>query len=186
MCSWPAFTASASSVAVYPPTVLYVGHGVEVITTYNDMTGCSPVYLTSDFTNWRYVTPPLKLKSVACHYIWTSAAFVSPDTGWLLVSNEGGTGTILEHTVNGGRTWTQQPGGDTGSAGGSEVIGFASPSFGWRQQFADGSNASFVLQRTTDGGSTWTVVHRAPSALNGSFRKVHVRPSPSRFIGWTR
>ena len=85
----------------------------------------------------------------------------------MLASNEGRTGTILEHTENADLTWVQQPGGETGSGGGSEVIEFANSSFGWRQQFADGSNASFVLQRTTDGGSTWTIVHRAHFALNG-------------------
>ena len=163
----PSAVSSASPVATCPPIVLYVGHGVEVISSPNSSTGCDRVYLTSNFTKWRYVTPPLKPKSIACNYVWASAAFVSPKIGWLLARNEGGTGTVLEHTVNGGRTWVQQPGGGTGSAGGSELIGFANASLGWRQQFASGSNAQFVLQITVNGGATWTPVYRTNEFSNG-------------------
>ena len=63
----PTFPTSTSLASAFTPTVLYVSNGVEVISTYNVINGCSRVYLTSDFTNWRYVTPPLKAQSGACH-----------------------------------------------------------------------------------------------------------------------
>lgn len=163
----PSISAVGSTVATTPPSVLYVGHGVEVIASPSTSTGCDRVYLTSDFTNWRSVTPTLKPKAAACQYVWASAAFVSPEIGWLLARNGGGTGTVLEHTVNGGRTWTQQSGGDTGSAGGAEVIGFTNASLGWRQQFSSGSNAPFVLQITVNGGATWKSIDRMNVFRNG-------------------
>jgi len=82
-------------------------------------TGCGEVFLTTDFIHWRNITPPLKIpKSVAkgqCLYVWSDASFTSPTVGWLLARNGGSTQTILRHTVDGGRSWITQPGGDTGA-----------------------------------------------------------------------
>jgi len=43
-----------------------------------------------------------------------------------------------------------QQAGARGSNGGSQVIGFTSAEDGWRQQFATGSNAPYLLETTTD------------------------------------
>lgn len=144
--------SAASSTSGLATSVLYVGHGVEVIATIAP-TGCSTVYLTTDFTHWRNVTPPLKTSSGTCNYAWGSAAFTSPKVGWLLGRVEDNATTVLEHTVDGGRTWVAQPGESTGGNGGSDVIGFANDAVGWRQMFPTGNQIAF--QRTVDGGSTW-------------------------------
>lgn len=154
----------ASATTYGSPLVLFGGRGVEVVQVLNAKTQCSNIYLTTDFSHWHNVTPPRPKATVGgqCLYEWGSAAFTSPRVGWLLARNGGSTNTILEHTRNGGRSWTIQPGGATGSNSGSEVIGFINAQLGWRQQFADGSNANYVLQHTTNGGAAWTNVRKAP------------------------
>jgi len=159
--------ASGLPKGTYVPHVLYVGRGVEVISSIDNSSGCSRVYISSDLRHWRNITPPLRVSSIGCEDTWASASFVSAMDGWLLATNGADASTILRHTVNGGRTWVTEPGGETGSAGGGESIDFVNARLGWRQQFATGSNDPFVLQRTDDGGSTWTSVVRAPVKNNG-------------------
>ena len=159
----PLAASSATTTSTY---VLYVGHGVAVVATNDLNTGCSSVYLSTNTTTWRNVTPPLKGSAATskgqCLYFWSSASFVSPLDGWLLARNGGSTETILRHTLNGGRTWTTQPGGDTGSNGGAQTITFLSAALGWRQQFGVGSNGNFSLERTRNAGATWTTISRDP------------------------
>lgn len=49
-----------------------------------------------------------------------------------------------------------QPGGQTGSNGGFEAIGFATVQLGWRQQYASGSNTPYTLELSVDGGERWS------------------------------
>ena len=163
----PGASASGPRTGRYVPYVLYAGHGIEVIASTNSYSDCSRVYISSDLSHWRNITPPVRSSPGGCPYTWASASFVSPTDGWLLAIDGADVSTILRHTVNGGRTWVSDPGGETGSAGGGESIDFVNSKLGWRQQFADGSNQPFVLQRTTDGGSSWTSVVRAPVKDNG-------------------
>ena len=158
--------SSATASATANTYLLYVGHGVGVTATYNQNSGCSEVFLTNDFIHWRNVTPPLKrttgIPKGQCLYAWTDASFTTPTDGWLLARNGGSTDTILRHTLDGGRTWVTQPGGDTGSNGGMETISFVNSKIGWRQQFGFGSNGNYALQRTLNGGTTWST--RSPDA----------------------
>lgn len=154
----PSSTSGGSSrVQTY---VLFAGHGVAVVESSNWKTGCNGVYMTTNYSEWRNITPPSPRTEFNCLYAWSSASFISPTDGWLLARNGGSTNTVLEHTMNGGRTWTRQPGGSTGSNAGEEVIGFSSATVGWRQQFATGSNQTYVLQHTTDAGATWSSVRQ--------------------------
>ena len=150
--STAAFTSAATSTYV-----LYVGRGVAVVATLNERTDCGEVFLTSDFVNWRNVTPPLASATAPlCTFIWTGASFSSPEDGWLVARNGGSSQTILRRTRNGGRTWTTQPGGDAGSNAGYESIDFVNANVGFRQQYGTGSNGAYALQRTLDGGVTWS------------------------------
>ncbi len=120
--------------------------------------GCSTVYRTTDFVHWRAITPPNPtLRGEPCPDLWTDASFVSPDEGWILGRDGGGSDTVLYRTLDGGSSWTREPGGSTGSNGGWETIGFADARFGWRQQFAGGSSRPYTLELTHDGGTTWSV-----------------------------
>jgi len=163
----PGASASGVPKGKYVPYVLYAGHGIEVIASTNNWSDCSRVYISSDLRHWRNITPPLRSSRGGCLYTWASASFVSPTGGWILANNPADVSTILRHTVNGGRTWVTEPGGETGSAGGGASIDFVNSHIGWRQQIAQGSNQPFVLQRTSDGGSSWTNVVRAPVTSNG-------------------
>lgn len=145
---------------------LFLAPGVGVVAD-DPNTGCSRVYWTTDFVHWQNISPPNPVITglpagapAQCTYIWTSASFVSADDGWVLGRDGGSTDTVLYHTADGGKSWTKQPGGYTGSNGGWEVIGFANPSFGWRQQFAEGANGPYSLELTVNGGTTWSA---APS-----------------------
>jgi photosystem II stability/assembly factor-like uncharacterized protein len=73
----------------------------------------------------------------------------------VLGRNGGNVTTVLYHTVNGGATWSEEPGSTTGSNGGAQVVGFTNHDDGWRQQFALGSSGPYLLETTADGGSTW-------------------------------
>jgi hypothetical protein len=149
---------AAGSVPATTVTPLYVGHGVGIAATYPTFTrGCPRLYSTTDFRHWRNISPPQPPSSVdSCAYVWSSASFLSPDEGWVLGRNGGATDTVLYRTVDGGRSWVKEPGSATGSNGGEQVIGFTSPTDGWRQQFATGANGPYLLETTADGGATWT------------------------------
>lgn len=157
--SFPNVVSATASVTT-STYLLYVGHDVGVAATTNPNTGCGEVFLTTDFIYWRNITPPVKVpKSVpkgTCLYVWTGAYFSSTTDGWLQARNGGSTQTILRHTLDGGRTWIVQPDGDTGSNAGSETISFVNSLIGWRQQFGTGSNGNYALQRTLNGGATWS------------------------------
>ena len=51
--------ASAKDSDTRSTYLLYVGHGVGVIATENLTTGCSEVFISTDFDHWRNITPPL-------------------------------------------------------------------------------------------------------------------------------
>jgi hypothetical protein len=150
-------TPAPSAYTPAQPQGLFVGHGVAVVAAI-DTNGCAHVLVSRDVVHWRSIAAALPRPTHECGYAWSSASFVSPLDGWLLGRDPAGTTTVLVHTIDGGATWSMQPGSTTGSNGGSEVIGFSSARDGWRQQFALGSNAPFELQHTTTGGATWTTV----------------------------
>jgi len=129
---------------------------VGLVAVDDESNGCSTLYLTTNFSRWRNVSPPAPhAANRACLYGWGSASFVSKTAGWVLGRNGGGINTVLLHTDDGGRSWVEQPGGTVGSNGGEEVIGFANHQDGWRQQFAIGSNQPYTLEITHDGGTNW-------------------------------
>src|ERR1700722_3944338 len=108
---------------------LFLGPEVGVVAE-DSANGCSTVYWTVDFVDWKNITPPNVVpagqqatETTPCFFSWQSASFVSANDGWVLGRDEGATDTLLLHTLNGGLTWTRQPGGDTGSNFGTEVVG---------------------------------------------------------------
>jgi Protein of unknown function (DUF4232) len=158
-------TPNGSPTTTSPPAVpttvvkaLFLGQGVGIVTeTSPSSGGCSQLLATTDFTHWRNISPPQQSGTDgSCPDIWQSASFVSPLEGWVLGVNGGDVNTVLYRTDNGGTTWVEVTGGSQGSAGGTQVIGFTSAQDGWRQQFATGSNAFYLLETTGDGGESWT------------------------------
>jgi hypothetical protein len=149
---------AGSVVPVTTIAPLYLGHGVGIVTTSPTFGGgCPRLYSTTDFRRWHNISPPQPESSVGpCAYLWSSASFISPFEGWVLGRNGGSTDTVLYRTVDGGRSWVKEPGSATGSNGGEQVIGFTSPTDGWRQQFATGRSGPYLLETTADAGASWT------------------------------
>jgi len=139
-------------------TPLYLGHGLGIVAKDSAaFGGCSELLATTDFTHWRNISPPQQSGTDdACPDVWQSASFVSALEGWVLGRDGGDVSTVLYRTHNGGTTWAEEAGGSVGSNGGTQVIGFTNGEDGWRQQFATGSNAPYLLETTADGGVTWT------------------------------
>jgi photosystem II stability/assembly factor-like uncharacterized protein len=133
---------------------------VGVVATENPQSGCGGVFLTTDFVHWRSITPAVKNPAHwgkgLCAYAWSDAYFISPTDGWLVATNGADVDSILRHTVNGGRTWITEPDESTGSAGGWDTITFVNATLGWREQFGQGSNGNYALERTENAGTTWT------------------------------
>jgi len=187
--SGPVSSTSAAVSSATSTYVLYAGHGVGVVATENPLTGCGGVFLSTDFTHWRNITPPVKspgaLPKGQCAYVWSDAYFASSMDGWLVGSDGADADTILRHTLNGGRSWTAEPGEYTGSAGGGDTITFDNATLGWRQQFGYGSNGHYALQRTENGECRGRRVRPTPrdhaSLLTTSFHRLHLG-SP-RFLG---
>lgn len=156
----PALVDNAAASTNTSTYLLYAGHGVGVLATESPTTGCGSVFVTTDFQRWRNVTPSVKSPPSTpqgqCDDVWSDAYFVSRTDGWLMAIDTANISTLLFHTLNAGSTWTREPGGETGSAGGWETISFTNASVGWRQQFGMGSNGNYLLQRTVDAGKTWS------------------------------
>jgi len=150
--------ATSTSTATPRLRPLFLGHGIGVVEGPGSG-GCSDVFVSTDFSHWRDVTPHMSSspRVQECPY-WNSASFVSPQDGWVLGRGGGATDTVLFHTVDAGHTWKQQPGGTTRSNAGYEVVGFANPQVGWRQQFAIGANRPYTLEMTSDAGTTWSAI----------------------------
>jgi hypothetical protein len=137
------------------PLVLVASHGVQVIAeTGRD---CTKVYLSTDFVHFHAITPVIPARrDYAPTCGWYDASFVSSNDGWIVGYNGGGGPSVLEHTTNGGRTWTRErPHPAEGSEG--DLIGFTSPQDGWSLVTAMGANI-FDLQHTADAGARWTTV----------------------------
>ena len=146
---------------------LYLGHGLGIVAEDSmALGGCSQLLATTDFTHWRNISPPQQSGTDgSCPDIWQSASFVSPREGWVLGRNGGDVSTVLYRTDNGGTTWVEEAGSSVFSNAGTQVIGFTNAEDGWRQQFATGSNAAYLLETTADGGATWTAIPQI--ATNG-------------------
>jgi hypothetical protein len=173
--------ASASASPNTSTYLLYAGHGVGVVATETPSNSCGSVFVTTDFQRWRNVTPPTTVPPSTpkgqCDDVWSDAYFVSRSDGWLMAIDTANVSTLLFHTLNGGSTWTREPGGETGSAGGFETISFTNATVGWRQQFGMGSNGDYSLQRTVNAGTTWTT--RAPDPRGSCETANDVFSSPN-------
>src|SRR4029077_17669078 len=95
--------------------------------------------------------PELNTVATAAHAPYHLAAvdFVSPDVGWVVADFEAGDYAVL-HTIDGGASWTSQLSAPTG--GNQQYVKFFDTMAG---VFALVGTRP-VLNRTTDGGRTWT------------------------------
>jgi Photosynthesis system II assembly factor YCF48 len=156
------------------PYILVASHGLQVITEAGPT--CSKVYLSTDFVHFHAITPAIPTRhGYATTCGWYDASFVSPTDGWMVGLNGGGSPSVLEHTTDGGVTWSlQHPQSAEGSAG--DVVTFTSPQVGWSELMSAGANLG-LLQHTTDGGASWTTVH--PTRQSGCWWVPDVFSTPS-------
>ena len=92
----------------------------------------------------------------------SSPSFVSPLEGWAIPESQppAGTPPYIEHTIDGGATWSSEP--IPCPSGDDQVVAanFAAPLDGWVVcvgQPGAGNQPKAIL-RTTDGGAAWRVV----------------------------
>ncbi len=113
----------------------------------------------------------------------------SPRSGVIVSSKGAETGgpAVVQATADGGRTWTARGPVPTGQQ--LIGVGFASPNAGWALTFrtakAKGSEPSYQLERTLDGGRQWAPAATLPfgegatSIFTGRSRGVWVlQPQP--------
>jgi len=145
-----AATPIAASRATTPAEALFVGPAVALART--SAGGCNAVWLSHDFSTWTELAP---LGTLCSSYSWASAAFVSPQLGWLYGIDRALVRAVLLRTDDGGAHWTREPAGTLGGFKAEVSIGFSSAHLGWRQQFNVGANGGFGLEPTLDGGKSW-------------------------------
>lgn len=160
-------TASTSPTTTSLGVTTYVAFGgpsIQLVAKQRLTTDCTRLLATHDAADFVDVTPsartwPTRPRSGGpCSWVGYQADFVTALDGWVIARDAGSDTTVLARTTDGGSTWTREPGSETGSNGGEDVLGFSNGRDGWRQQIAAGSNAPFLLQHTVDAGRHWSAV----------------------------
>src|SRR5690348_5886218 len=130
-----------------PVSVARVGRAVVLIAmSFFAIAAGGVAYLHPTLTALTTVAP-------AAHTPYHVAAvdFVSPEVGWVVADFETGDYALL-HTIDGGTSWTTQLSAPTG--GNQQYVKFFDTLAG---VFALVGTRP-VLNRTTDGGRTWTAI----------------------------
>jgi photosystem II stability/assembly factor-like uncharacterized protein len=185
VASWPNPAASNFSAppAASVPSVglMYVDHGVALV-------GVSPIgggyqsnqpstlWLSTDLTHWRDVTPPASRQPFEgnLYVTFDQASFLSPTTGWVTTWNGWNLGVTIYRTANGGKSWTTALAGSGHGdhAGDADWIQLLSPTVAFDENIeATASNMSLLV--TTNAGTSWRTVYTGPPAA--------ATPTPSAY-----
>ena len=115
------------------------------------------MFFSSDWgTTWRYTDPPSLGDPIADY---TSVSFINSEDGWLIAATPKGAG--VDHTVNGGKSWTSALLPSVALAGRiSNSLSFANPNDGFIAigPYSPSGDGSSVILASTNGGSKWSVV----------------------------
>lgn len=186
VASWPNPAASNFSVppAVSTPSVslIYVDHGVALV-------GVSPIgggdqsaqpstlWMSTDRSHWRDVTPPASRQPFEgnLYVMFDQASFISPTTGWVTTWNGWNLAVTIYRTADGGKSWTSAPGGGHSfHAGDAEWIQLLSPTLAFSETVTPVAPRMY-LRVTTDAGASWRTLYTGPSFDNGN-------PPPNPFL----
>jgi hypothetical protein len=177
-------------------TVLYAQNGVVLVAVAYGCCGSeeakpSTLWLSTDMTHWRDVTPPGSREQVNPAYFpgmyagFDEASFLNPTTGWVTTWNGGNLAVIAYRTSDGGKTWSAVGiGGHSDHGDDAEWIQLLTP----KVAFSDGVTPTaphLTLSVTTDSGQSWRTVYDWPTATTESDTSVPL-DMPMVFVSETR
>jgi hypothetical protein len=160
-------------------SLVYAQNGVEVIGVASGCCGSeggqpSTLWLSTDMTHWRDVTPPGSREQVNPSYfpglyaMFDEASFLNASTGWVTTWNWGNLGVTAYRTSNGGKTWSSVAISGHGDHGGdADWIQLLTPTVAFDENVA-ATAPHFSLAMTTDAGQSWRDVYQWPSPTNDS------------------
>jgi photosystem II stability/assembly factor-like uncharacterized protein len=157
--------------------VLYAQNGVVLVDVTPNCCGSeeakpSTLWLSTDMTHWRDVTPPGSRALVNPAYFpglyagFDEASFLNPSTGWVTTWNGGNLAVIAYRTTDGGKTWSSVAISGHGDHGGdADWIQLLTPNIAFDENVA-ATAPHFSLAMTTDAGKSWRGVYQWPSPTN--------------------
>jgi hypothetical protein len=174
--SWPNPAVSNFSVppAISAPsvTLAHAEHGVAVVGVARTGSGTesqhpSTLWLSTDLTRWRDVTPPASRQPFEgnLYVTFDQASFLNPSIGWVTTWNSWNLGVTIYRTTDGGKSWTTAPAGSGHGdhAGDADWIQLLSPTVAFDENIeATASNLSLMV--TTNAGTSWRTVYTGPPA----------------------
>jgi photosystem II stability/assembly factor-like uncharacterized protein len=156
-------------------------HGVAVV-------GVSPIgggyaterpptlWLSTDLTHWRDVTPPPARQVLEgnIYVMFDQASFLNATTGWVTTWNVGNLGVTIYRTADGGKSWTTAPvgSGHGDHAGDADWIQLLSPTVAF-QEGIEATAPNMALLVTTNAGTSWRTVYTGPPTTS--------TPTPSAY-----
>ena len=178
-------------------SVLYAQNGVVLVGVDPGCCGSqgakpSMLWLSTDMTHWRDVTPPGSRELVNPGYFpglyagFDEASFLDPRTGWVTTWNGGNLGVIAYRTTDGGKTWSSVAISGHGDHGGdADWIQLLTPTVAVDENVA-ATAPHFSLSITTDAGRSWRNVFDWPSPTNDSAPPPMPLEMPIFFVSPTR
>lgn len=195
----PAASNFSVTPAVSAPdvTLVDVEHGVAVVAVTPPGSGFestpSRLWLSTDMTHWRDVTPPAtRLPTEGGLYAsFDAASFLNPSTGWVTSWNVGNLAVTIYRTCDGGNTWTAVAGGEKGMhAGDAQWIQLVTPTLAFAENI-QATAPGMTLKVSTDAGASWRTIYTGPPAtpagtpLSGPFELPMVFTSATRGFATT-
>jgi len=167
VAAWPNPAASnfsvAPAVSVPSVTLAYAQHGVALV-------GVSPIgggyqsgqpstlWMSTDLSHWRDVTPPASRQPFDGNQYVTfdQASFLDPSTGWVTTWNSWNLGVAIYRTADGGKSWTTAPAGSGHGdhAGDADWIQLLTPTVAFDENIA-ATAPHMSLSVSTDAGASW-------------------------------
>jgi hypothetical protein len=147
--------------------VLYAQNGVALVGVGSDVpqeNTPSTLWMSTDMTHWRDVTPPGSRKQADPGYFpgmyagFDEASFLNPTTGWVTTWNDGNFAVTAYRTSDGGKTWSAVGiGGHSDHGDDADWIQLLSPKVAFSQAVTP-TAPLMTLRLTTDGGDSWRTV----------------------------
>ena len=155
-------------------SVLYAQNGVVLVGVDPGCCGSqaakpSTLWLSTDLTHWRNVTPPGSREEVnrgyfpGLHAGFDEASFLNPNTGWVTTWNGGNLAVTAYRTTDGGTTWSSVAISGHGDHGGdADWIQLLTPTLAFDENIA-ATAPHMSLSKTSDGGASWRTIYDWPT-----------------------
>jgi photosystem II stability/assembly factor-like uncharacterized protein len=196
MTSGSSTDPAASNLSVPPaasaPTVTLFDaeHGVAVVGVSPLAYGNAPstLWISTDMTHWRDVTPP-GARDFAWERLYATfdeASFLNSRTGWVTTWNAGNLAVTAYRTTDGGTTWSAIGiGGEGDHAGDADWIQLLSPRVALSEAIS-ATGPGMNLAITTDAGQSWRTTYTGPSPSTTNYPNPGPFELPMSFISTTR